>query len=659
MLRKKKNSSFIKDTKTIDKASDKKVESIDIDIMKLIQTKGGVCFKEPHLINYGTSYVKVISIYKMPSRIQDNWMRKLIKYDDTMITIDTVSKNKLEVQKAINKSIKEQEVRIDYTTNWSERQDATREKQDLQNLYDRISELGEVVKYTHFRIFVPGYNLNTVEDKVEKIISELETAGYSLSIYLNQGIYHYKSLISDLETQNKAVDFLGKAISNAGNLLGKSFPLTSEQLALGNPFHYSALNDSTGSLFGFTSSGGVFLFDPFTKAKARQQAHGVIFGMQRYGKSSLLKKLFRQRAERGDFLRVMSSSQEFTELAKEFGGIILDTDTSINPLEIFESGENDFENFTNHISKLATFFKCIKQDATDEMLTNFMNVCKEFYAKLGFVASTTSKLTGKKATSYPIFSDLLLFLEDELEKLKTEDFSDLNDVEKSLLVTKAHNLNLIKAEIEKIVNIYSQYFNRHSTANHLTSEKIVVIDIEEVKKKHDIFVAYTVNILSLFWDNCLENGRVMKELVDIGDVSYEESTKFMILMDEAHNYINDKMNMVVDTVNVFLREAPKYLGSLWFATHDLRDFYPDSDYSNAKLKTLFALTQYKVLFRQGDGSSETIDRIFKESLTTRQKNKLVKFERGQCLFVISGDSVREVKIWLSPKYEIPLYRGGN
>lgn len=628
-------------------------DEIDLSLIAKIQSKGGVTFSSSDYINLGSSFLKVINIYEMPTKITDNWMRKITNFEDCITTIDQVAKRKADVAAAINKSILEQQLRADDAEKYTDWKNAKKEETDLALLYEKIVEMGEVIKYVHIRIFVSSFSIEALNKKCEYIMKELEAINFTPSVYLNQGKVHYKSIMQGLKKQNQENNF------QFGNLLGRSQVLTSEQIALGNPFHYSALADPTGSFFGFTSSQGSFIFEPFTKYGSRQSAHGIITGLPRFGKSSLLKKLLRQRFEKGDYVRIISSSSEFINIVKEFGGVFLTDELVLNPLEILESSEDDYANFATHISKCTTFYKAVNKEATEELLTSYTNILKEFYHENGFVPGK-NKIVGLPSSSYPVFSDFLKYLSSHIDNVKDLDTSSMNEIEKEMLVRESLNYKLLYEQIKKIVDVYGKYFDKKSTITNIALEKIVCVDIENIKQKSDIFIAYMVNILSLFYDNCILHGKKTKKLFDEGKISFDEATKFMILADEAHNYINANMEMVLDMVNVFLREAPKYFGSLWFASHSLADFYPSgNELSSSKMKILFGLTQYKVMFKQLESDAEIIRNVYQDKLSLSHLKKMQNFSRGQCLFLISGESISQVDIWLSKDYEIGIYKGGN
>lgn len=165
---------------------------------------------------------------------------------------------------------------------------------------------------------------------------------------------------------------------------------------------------------------------------------------------------------------------------------------------------------------------------------------------------------------------------------------------------------------------------------------------------------------SLCWDNCVANGSVMKAMNDRGEISYEDATKFCIIIDESHNWINASMPMIVELITKYMREAPKFFGGILMASHSIRDYFPEGTDSDVeKMKTLFELTQYKFLFLQDSSALNMIDKVLGPALTLSQRSAVTMLERGECVLVISGDRNINFKVWLSEDYEEELFSGGN
>lgn len=111
--------------------------------------------------------------------------------------------------------------------------------------------------------------------------------------------------------------------------------LSSASLAAGNPFHFSSLEDPNGSFYGTTPTMGQVLWDIFRKTKTRLHYNIAVFGTMGAGKSTILKKIAKDRVVRGDYVRTFDVSGENAMMCKELGGTIIKmdgtNDIALNP----------------------------------------------------------------------------------------------------------------------------------------------------------------------------------------------------------------------------------------------------------------------------------------------------------------------------------------
>ena len=630
----------------------KNKEEIDAALFEKIQPKGGVSFKEPSYVRFGDGYARCLHIYALPSYISEFWLINLFNVPDCICTYDVTSKNRNVVKKNITKSISEEKSRIGGATDYEEYYEASKRKAELEELYDNISRLGEVIKLVDFRIFVKAKTLKELDEKTAEVFENLDGDGYLATTMLNEQRKEWQSLFEPYEiTHSKAATL-------------KGLTLTSEQLAMGFPFNYSELLDDEGALLGFSKSGGVILYDPFAKTAKRSHYNSIVCGNMGSGKSTHLKKLFKHSASIGNFIRVFDVSGEFATLTNEFGGKIIrcsGREGMLNPLEILKAGENDEASYANHISKLQTFFKCIIPSMDDMLRQELANQLRAFYSVYNLTPDNENKITGRAATEYPILSDFKNYLINMINKIKSADELALTDVETNLNIAKAKNLSSLLGAVENLINNYGSIFNGHSAINNITSEQIVCFDISAIKDLGDIFAAQMQILVSLCWDNAVNNGTKMKDKWENEDeVESTDITKFLVLIDESHRWINTSMPQILDMILRYMREARKYFAGIVLASQSVRDFMPESTGENIeKIKQLFELSQYKFMFKQDSSVKEHIKNKFSFELTTSQVDRIPILEVGETILAITGDCSIEFKEWLSKDYEEKLFAGGR
>lgn len=623
---------------------------IDMPLFEFIQPQGGITFTEPNYILSGDGYIKVIHIYQLPKDLNDHWMDNIFNIDNTIATADVFTKDVTEVKKNINRSLQEQYSREKNATDFAEVYDARKRQAELQEMYNELSSMGEVVKMMHFRIFVPGRNLFALEEKVEQIMKKLESDTFMPTILLNECKREWQSLYKTYTKQHKEPFYI------------KGLPLTSEQIAIGNPFHYSELLDENGTLLGFTPCGGLVSFDIWEKSAHRNYYNALACGDLGAGKSTFLKKLFVANAADGNYVRVFDASGEFTQLVKEFGGKIIKcngVDGILNPLEILNAGDDDFTSYARHITKFGTFFRCINPDAEDKVVIDLQNELRMFYEKLGLTPSEDRRITGLPASSYPTLADFWNYCKQEIEDITS------SDIEKGLefeqLKIRLYSLNDIERVLNNLVTSYGNMFNGHTSIDNIVDERIVSFDISDIRNLNNIFAAQMYNMTTLNWDNAVQIGSVMKDKYEAGEITAEEVTKFLILIDESHEWINTKMPVILEIMGKYLREARKYFAGMVFASQSVRDFNPEGEGSEHMdlLKTFFELTQYKFMFRQSSSSLPLLNSIFNNELSFSQIKQIPYLGQGEAILSIAGDRSIRFNVWRSEIYEKPLFAGGR
>ena len=624
----------------------------DMNLLNEIKPAGGITFKDVKYITTGSGYEGCIHIYKFPENIDTYWMAKVCNVCGTVALVDISTDNMSEVKKNLNKSMKEQAGRRSGARDFAELYDADKRLDEMKRMYDEINSYNEVIKLVHIRIFLADRSFESLEKKIKNIMDKLETdSGFLTTIYLNESKSEYKSMTRSYKKQKEEMFF------------PKGQSLTATGVAHGDPFHFSSLDDETGEFLGTTPCGGNVLLDIFQKTSTRLYYNFLAIGEMGSGKSTLLKKQFKSNAIKGNYVRTFDISGEFTILTKTLGGKVIKPDGSegiLNPLEILKAGDDENISFTRHISKVSTFYKFLVGGSVDaEEIAEFEDVLKQLYSSFGLWSDDRRNIqcTGLPAASYPTFTDYLNFLTESMEEMQNEKYSRLEEqvVAKTLLLR-----DKIRKVIKNIVDTYGTLFDGHTSIDNILDEQIVTFDLSTLKElKAEVFDAMIINIISLCWDNCVTNGKLMLNMLREGKIKLWDVTRFLILIDESHRWLNAKKTHALDLVSVYLREARKYFGGIGLASQRAADYVPEGSDSDAvnKLKNIFELTQYKFVFRQSSNAKKLLYQIFDGELTGTQIEKIPKLEIGQCILLISGDKNIEFKVHLT-KDEDMLFSGG-
>lgn len=629
-------------------AADKKKQAEKERLLEQISPIGGIRHYETYS-RTGTGYESCIHIYDFPATLNDYWLTKVCNQSNTVTSISIHTEDQVEVKKNLNKSIEEQNSRKAFAREYKDFYDAERREMEMRKLYEELQSMDEVVKSVVIRIFTVGKTLQELEDANARVIKSLEADMWRAAVFLNESAQEWRSVYRSAEKQMKEPHAL------------PGLPLKATLLAAGNAFHFSSLEDPAGGFLGETACGGNVIFDGFTSNDIRVSYSAVVVGKQRFGKSTLLKLILKDRALRGDFTRTFDITGEFSTLTKRLGGKVLNmngSDGIINLLEIFRSGDNEHTNYTRHLSKIKTSYRFLKPEATAEEIGTLVEVLDKLYGNWNLQPDRNgNKISGLSAKQYPTFSDLLDLISKEIETMIAKEYKQQ---ERALVERKLLNLDNIRLQISQLVNAYGYLFNGHTSLDNMTDVRTVTYNLTEIKDLDpQIFDLQLYNILCICWDGAITNGALMKKLYEEGKTELEDVIHTLILIDESHRWVNARKLYALEALSQFLREGPKYFAGIWLASQSIRDYTPEGSTAEGvdTLKNIFGLTQYKFIFHQDDEAIPVLDKAFNNSLTYAQRERIPRLARGETILCISGDRNIQFKVYLSKRDE-RLFEGG-
>lgn len=633
----------------------KNSKGYDPVLVSSIQTQGGIKF-EANYTRLGDGYLSSLHVYKYQSIVNDFWLEPIVNMPNVITVVDVANANKREMVEEINKSLAEQNTRFENAKDNVDRINAKESYFELSELYEQITH-GEMMKLIHLRLYVKGKTLEELEINVRTVMEELESMNFRSAVLLNEQEWEWESLFTSYQGQLKY----------ANKRKGKEIPSTS--LAGGYPFHYTSLNDRTGTYYGTTDTNGSVIFDMYHKDKQRKFYNALMIGKMGSGKSTLLKKTVLDQAIKGNKVRILDVTGEFADLVGKLNGKQIALDGSqgiINPLHVYKTvtnedgSSNEVLSFTQNLSKLAVFYHFIKPTADEEEVTEFQVMLRALYVCMGLWsdgADEVIEITNFKAQEFPTFSDLLRLI-------RTELYSDFENkvIHPNLSSERASRLGKIELTLLNLVQNYGNIFDGISSIDSFDEELIVSFPLRNLTNlKSEIYQAQVFNIMNMLWDGMIVNGSPQLKAFNHGELTGDDAIKYLIVIDEAHHLINtrDISQPAVLYLERFMREARKYFGGIFFVSHVISDFVPSGSNSEhaENVKKLFQLTQYKFIGEQDSESMSIIQSVFEGQLTESETRIIPTLQTGRVVLCISGvkNIVFDVDV---SKEELQLFGGG-
>lgn len=620
-----------------------------------IQSQGGIKFNESY-IRKGDGYEVSVHVYDYQTIVSDYWLEQIMNMPNVVATLDISTPDRKEIMDNINKSMAEQKVRETNAKDTGDLIDATQSYEELQEIFNGIRQ-GEVMKRIILRLFISSQTIEQLERDVKVVLDTLESLNFRGSVLLNEQEYEWSGIFTSYSTQQKY----------ANKRKGVEIPSTS--LSAGFPFHFTSLNDPYGTHYGTTETNGTVLFDMFHRDSQRKFYNALMIGKMGSGKSTMLKKVALDYATKGAKIRVLDITGEFKDLTNEMNGKIVALDGSngiINPLQVYKTSTNDdgsaseLGSFQQHLSKMSVFYRFLNPDAKNAEIKEFENLLREIYIKHDLwddEKGADNVITEFKASDFPIFSDFLKHVREVLY----EDFES-KKVHENLGNVKRERLENIELNIDNLVKNYANLFDGHSSIENFADENFVSFPLRNLSElKPEIFQAQIFNVMNMLWDGMLINGQPQFIATNKKLLKPQDAVKYLILIDEAHHIINTRKGSEhgVEYLQRFMREARKYYGGIFFASHLITDFVPNnSDQNNAEeVKKLFELTQYKMIAEQDSESLSKLKDIFTGQLRDSELAQIPYLQTGEMMLCISSVKNIKMKVDVSQR-ELDLFGGG-
>lgn len=620
-----------------------------------IQPAGGINFNVSRYIRTGSGYEACVTIYKYPSKVGLYWLIPLLGINRSIVTLDINTQDPAVTKQNLNDSIKENQGRLTSTNVLTDADSAAQRIADYRTLYDEIERQGQVNKQITTRIFLYASTYQEIDEITGSVIERLQSGAsgsHRAAVYVNESKADWTSQYQSYTQQSKLI------YSRVGQ------PVLSYTLAKGLPFYFTNIADSSGSYFGDTNSNqGTALLDIFSKSSTRLSYNGLIFGVMGSGKSSLLKKNLEDQISRGNYIRILDPTGEYENTVSYYGGYSISIDGGngkLNALEILHTSDTEAMCWVNHVSKLSTCYKIITPSADAEEITEFENQLYSFYVAYGIIDDaldiSDQQITNLPATSYPIWSDFKNYISTLLSQIK----APKDTVQRERAILQVHRLDSILLHISSLIENYGYLIDGHTSVNRALDAQIITFNTSGLSKvKSEIFDMQLFLTMQLAWDNCVQVGSRMKDLYDKGQIEWNDITRFMIVIDESHRFLNAQKLPIVQQAITIQREARKYFGGLWLASQSIRDYVPEGSSAESidYIKLLFELSEYKFLMRQDSNSAEILRRVFSSILSESDIDAIPKLEVGNAILCIGSERKIQMNIVLSER-QLTLFTGG-
>ena len=557
----------------------------------------------------------VLTVAEYPLRVRNAWGANLFNIPNTKVVMHVKPVDKYKAIKRIDKCIGEMELKQITSEQASEANTAQIHSRSMSALLDSLKAENEAL--LDVTLTVTAYNYLNDANYKKAVRRALLTGNFKPSMMYGLQVDAFKS--ADISP-----------VSVLGNYENG---INSSSLAAVFPFVRNSVLDEGGVMLGENMDNRYpFLLNIWKRGSMYQNSNAMIIGQSGAGKSFFLKSFIVNEWSNGTRIIVLDPEDEYISLTRNLKGNIIDVGRAkegrINPFHIYkiltEDGGVAEPNvtFNTHLKTLESFFKIVLVGASSDIIELINNLAVETYRRKGITEDTDC--TKLKAEDFPIFSDLLETLKHEHETSGKDGFTH-------------RDYRTAELYLQKFVSgRYSDIWNSPSTLN--VEEDIINFSFQSLfANKNNIVANAQMLLVFRFIEQEIINAREANK--------YGKNLRTIIIVDEAHLYLDAKYPIALDFFYSMSKRIRKYNGSFIPATQNIADWNANEEL-RSKTSAILKNSQYMFIFKLSAPDMKDVIEVYKagDGFNQDEQKMIMSAVTGQAFFIGSSELRAGVKI---------------
>ncbi len=557
----------------------------------------------------------VLSVADYPLRVKNAWGANLFNIPNTKVVMHIKPVDKYKAIKRIDKCIGEMELRQVTSEQASEANTAQIHRHSMVALLDSLQAENEAL--LDVTLTVTAYNYINDANYKKSVRRSLLTGNFKPSMMYGLQLDAFKS--ADVTP-----------VSTLGNYENG---INSSSLAAVFPFVRNSVLDENGIMLGENMDNRCpFFLNIWKRGSMYQNSNAMIIGQSGAGKSFFLKSLITNEWSNGTRILVLDPEDEYITLTRNLRGNIIDVGRAkegrINPFHIYKILTEDGGpaepsiTFNTHLKMLESFFKIVLVGASSDIIELINNLAVETYRRKGITDETDFETLG--ANDFPIFSDLLETLKIERDKSGKDGFSHRDYRTAELYLQKF------------VTGRYSDIWNSPSTLS--VDADIINFSFQSLfANKNNVVANAQMLLVFRFIEQEIINAREANK--------YGKNLKTMIIVDEAHLYLDAKYPIALDFFYSMSKRIRKYNGSFIPATQNIADWNANEEL-RSKTSAILKNSQYMFIFKLSAPDMKDVIEIYKagDGFNHDEQKMIMSAVTGQAFFVGSSELRAGVRI---------------
>lgn len=597
----------------------------------------------PHDIQFTARTTKIdelvmhnFRIINYPTTVGNAWGSRLFNIPDTKVVMKIHPIDRYKAVRNIDRSLMELRGQESITSKESKILEIENHIATLQNLLVLLQGENEILYDVNIYVTVYDYDesMRQLNPDMSASISPNNVKRRVRRILSEQSFRVTDMMFRQFDT------FVGSQISAYDPCRRKGRAIHSSSIAAAFPFIYGHISDIGGIRIGSSDGMPVFV-DFFKRNDERVNSNMVVIGKSGSGKSFATKMMLSNLSAENSKIFILDPENEYTGLANHLHGNIIDvgsaTQGRINPFhivtclsddEMISDEDSATVSFSVHLQFLEEYFKQILPGINSDALEYLNNVIVRVYESKGIDEMTD--LTKLKPEDYPIFDDLYDVL--------------LIDYQSASGEYSKNNLRILINYISKFATggRNSNLWNGYSTLD--VKENFTVFNFQSLLANKNNTVANAQMLLILKW---LDN-----EIIKNRDYNarYNAKRKIVVVIDEAHVFIDPKYPIALDFMFQLAKRIRKYNGMQIIITQNIKDFVGTEEIAR-KSTAIINACQYSFIFSLAPNDMHDLCKLYEKAgaINETEQEEIVTGGRGQAFVITTPTQRTSIKIEASQK----------
>lgn len=563
-----------------------------------------------------------------PTVVGNAWLASLMTYPATKVIVKIKPMDSGKAITAIDKSLAELRATVASAKTDSEAMEAQTHLETLQMLLSSLQGDNETLLNTN--VYVTAYDcVHTDENpKYENLKYETMRVRVANMKKTMRRIWSEAGFRLNNMEFNQALAYLGSQVSGYDPMEKDGRGIPSNTVAATYPWVFPFVMDKNGFKLG-TNEGVPVFVDFFVRNSERVNSNMVIVGKSGSGKSYATKSILTNLAADGAKIFILDPEDEYTDLSRNLNGKFINVANAqygrLNPFHIITNLDDDEDtsedsagnSYSTHLQFLEEFFKQILPDCDRDSLEYLNAMIDRVYAAKGISAySDFSKL---KPEDYPIFDDLYDEILKEFQRVDSE---------------------YIRGLLRTLMNYISKFSDGGRNASIwngpssvTTEENFTVFNFQTLLANRNTTVANAQMLLVLkYIDNEIIKNRDYNE-------KYGLHRKIVVVIDEAHVFIDTKYPVALDFMFQLAKRIRKYNGMQIVITQNIKDFVGTEEIAR-KSTAIINACQYSFIFALAPNDMEDLCKLYEKAggINENEQDMIVQAPRGTAFVIMSPHS---------------------